>query len=215
MKFLISYPRSGNHLVRFFIELLSGNPTLGCKKTDHIDIPIYQNTFPETVHFDIKNDFDKAECFRKYHEPVSSFTDQDELICIVRDPYEVLLRHAKQNMAKYDVFFDIVDFYDKFTGKKLLLYYEDILNDKKTFITTLYNFLDDKKSVQYQNILENIDWYFNMSANGKNRSWGGINSEFKTSFYYEKITEHNFKPRFDAYMDKKVKTRNLLKRYEK
>ena len=54
-----------------------------------------------------------------------------------------------------------------------------------------------------------------MSANGKNRSWEGINSDFKTSFYYEKITEHNFKPRFDAYMDKKVKTRNLLKRYEK
>lgn len=215
MKFLISYPRSGNHLVRFFIELLSGNPTLGCKESEHVDIPIYQNTFPETVHFDIKNDFDKVDCFRKYHQPVSSFTDRDELICIVRNPYEVLLRHANQNMDQYDVFFDIVDFYDKFTGKKLLLYYEDILNDKKTFITTLYNFLDDRKSEQYQNILENIDWFFNMSANGQNRSWAGIRSNFQTSFYYEKITDHNFKTRFDAYIDKKVKTRYLLKQYEK
>ena len=27
----LSYPRSGNHLVRFFIELLSEIPTYGCK----------------------------------------------------------------------------------------------------------------------------------------------------------------------------------------
>ena len=57
---ILSYPRSGNHLVRFFIELLSEIPTFGCKlfKTD---IEIYKNIFPEKIPFNI-SDFDKKDC---------------------------------------------------------------------------------------------------------------------------------------------------------
>ena len=66
---LLSYPRSGNHLVRFFIELLSEIPTFGCKGTKK-DIEIYKNLFPEKVPFNI-SDFDKKDCYNKYHIPPS------------------------------------------------------------------------------------------------------------------------------------------------
>ena len=49
---LLSYPRSGNHLVRFFIELLSEIPTYGCKG-NKLDIEIYKNEFPEEIPFNI------------------------------------------------------------------------------------------------------------------------------------------------------------------
>ena len=53
MKVLLSYPRSGNHLVRFFIELLSELPTLGCIN-NKLDIPIYLNEFTENIPFNIE-----------------------------------------------------------------------------------------------------------------------------------------------------------------
>ena len=45
---LLSYPRSGNHLCRFFIELLSELPTYGCSDSP-TDIEIYKNKFTEPV----------------------------------------------------------------------------------------------------------------------------------------------------------------------
>jgi hypothetical protein len=44
MKILLSYPRSGNHLVRFFMELLSEQPTLGVLNNVK-DRPIFENIF--------------------------------------------------------------------------------------------------------------------------------------------------------------------------
>ena len=49
---LLSYPRSGNHLVRFFIELLSEKPTFGCGDNPK-DIEIYKNKFSENIPFNI------------------------------------------------------------------------------------------------------------------------------------------------------------------
>jgi hypothetical protein len=43
MKILLSYPRSGNHLVRFIIEILTDNPTIGCLNNLKDDKPIYTN----------------------------------------------------------------------------------------------------------------------------------------------------------------------------
>lgn len=46
MFIVASFPRSGNHLVRFFIEYMTGRPTLGCFNSPQ-DIPIHCNDFPE------------------------------------------------------------------------------------------------------------------------------------------------------------------------
>ena len=51
---LLSYPRSGNHLTRFMIELLTETPTYGCQ-TNALDIPIYQNHFKCEIPFNITN----------------------------------------------------------------------------------------------------------------------------------------------------------------
>ena len=135
---LLSYPRSGNHLVRFFIELLSEIPTYGCKGNKN-DIEIYRNVFPEKIPFNI-SDFDKKDCYIKYHFPPSQNIHSNKLILIVRNPKEVLLRHTNNKLRikcswdSYETYYKNIDFYNNHKGKKLLLYYEDILTDKTNFI---------------------------------------------------------------------------------
>jgi len=204
---LLSYPRSGNHLVRFFIELLSEIPTYGCKLNKQ-DIEIYKNVFPEKVPFNI-SDFDKKDCYIKYHDPPSQNICLNKLILIIRNPNEVLLRHnnyklnIKARWNSYETYFKNIDYYNNHKGKKLLLYYEDIITNKTNFINTLYEFLDINKLEKKNYVLSNIDKLYELSSKGKNRAWGGINSN-TTDHYYKKIPE-SIKEQFDNYINDKLK----------
>ena len=101
MPFLLSYPRSGNHLVRFFIELISETPTHGVIGNRANDIHIYQNEFPEPVPFNIGSagDYDFNTLYVKCHSPPVSANGQ--LILVVRNPKEVLLRY-NDNRISYE-----------------------------------------------------------------------------------------------------------------
>ena len=204
---LLSYPRSGNHLVRFFIELLSEIPTYGCKGNKK-DIEIYKNIFPEKIPFNI-SDFDKKDCYVKYHHPPSQNIRSNKLILIIRNPNEVLLRHnnyklnIKGRWDSYETYFKNIDYYNNHKGKKLLLYYEDIITNKHKFINTLNDFLDVNNIEKKNYVLSNIDKLYNLSSKGKNRAWGGINSN-TTDDYYKKIPE-SIKEQFDNYINDKLK----------
>ena len=209
---LLSYPRSGNHLVRFFIELLSEIPTYGCKGNKK-DIEIYKNVFQEKVPFNI-SDFDKKDCYIKYHTQPPQNISSNKLILIIRNPNEVLLRHnnyelnIKGNCGSYENYFKNIDYYNNHKGKKLLLYYEDIIINKKKFINTLYDFLDVNNIEKKNYVLSNIDKLYNLSSKGKNRAWGGINS-ITTDHYYKKIPK-SIKKKFDNYIYDKFKKYKFL-----
>lgn len=200
---LLSYPRSGNHLVRFFIELLSEIPTYGCRGNPD-DKEIYKNIFPENVPFNI-SDFNKTDCFIKDHYPPRNLPT-NKLILIVRNPREAILRHDnyKINAKSFKCYFSNIEYFINHKGKKLLLYYEDILTNKIDFINTLYDFLsvDNLKKKNY--VLSNIEKLYHLSSMGKNRAWDGINSEFKINFYYEKIP-HSIKEEFDHLLNNEIK----------
>lgn len=206
---LLSYPRSGNHLVRFFIELMSEMPTFGCEGNIN-DIEIYKNVFSEKVPFNISN-FDKKNCYTKYHTPPSKNTCPNKLIFIVRNPREVLLRHCNYKLKKesFEIYFKNIDFYHNHKGEKLLLYYEDIITNKKNFIHTLYNFLEIEKLEKKEYVLSNIDKLYHLSSTGKNRKWGGKNSN-TIHYYYQKIPK-SIKNKFDYYLKKKFKKYPFLK----
>ena len=114
MKILLSYPRSGNHLVRFFMELLTEQPTLGLHYIRN-DVSIFQNTFPTEIPFNIKSlrNYDIENLYRKEHNPPK--ITPTELIFIVRNPREVLLRNIgprfSSNLRSRDIYFDCFDYY--------------------------------------------------------------------------------------------------------
>lgn len=218
MNILLSYPRSGNHLVRFFIELLTELPTFGCINSKK-DKCIFQNKFENKIPFNISKDKfinilhnlnHRNKCFLKYHNPslIDINKHSQKLIVIIRNPKEVLLRHNnfKFKEESFNMYFDTIDFYLNYTNDKLLLYYEDIIENKIQFIQELNKFINEdikKNKVKY--VLDNIESLYFYSANPLKRYWGGINSNFKINYYYDKITDINFKKQFDNYLSIKLK----------
>ncbi len=203
---LLSYPRSGNHLVRFFIELITETQTNGCKYNDH-DIPIYKNVFDSEIPFNI-NEESKLIKYNKYHNSNEIDDTIDQLILIVRNPREVLLRQCDYKMTfsgtwcSFDHYFRGIDFYNNATCNKKLFYYEDIITNKKEFIVELYDFLGHNNPEKLKYILDNIDSLYTLSSNGKNRAWGGINSN-SLNYYYPKLDSET-KIVFDKYITEKL-----------
>ncbi len=193
---LVSYPRSGNHLVRFFIELLTERPTSG-------EIPLYMNIYPKEIPFNIKkasNDF----IYQKCHDNLPK--TEKNVILLIRNPREVLLRHQmfkikKQNYQKY---FHIIKQYHQCTGKKIIFFYEDMLTNKKQFINKLYEFLECKKEKKLKYVLSNLDELWNLSLQGTGRSWGGNKSKQNLNYYYKQTKKYN-KTHFDNYLREKLK----------
>ena len=219
---ILSYPRSGSHLCRFFIELLSEVPTYGCSSNPK-DTFICHNTFEEVIPFNIdKKSIYNNNCYRKYHS-VSRKRDKDglgkntveNLILIIRNPREVLVKQCKKiNIDKkkhsYEDYFLNIDYFNNFNGNKLLLYYEDIITNKIEFIEKLYNFLELNKIEKKKYILTNIDKLYYLSLNGKNRSWGGCKSNGELNCYYKNISL-KIKDKFDNYLEEKLNNYPFLK----
>ena len=203
---LLSYPRSGNHLVRFFIELLTETQTNGCKG-NRKDIPVYKNTYEIEVPFNIKEDETDKDIIQyyKYHNPNEIKDQVNRLIMIIRNPREVLLRHHANKMVysgkldSFDKYFQSIDYYNKADCKKILFYYEDIVNNREEFINELYNFLECDNQDKLSYVIENIDMLYKTCAGATNRGWGGINSD-SVNYYYPKI-DPDTKVIFDKYIN--------------
>ena len=120
-----------------------------------------------------------------------------------------MLRHTNNKLRikgtwdSYETYFKNIDFYNNHKGKKLLLYYEDIITNKTNFINILYDFLGVNNIEKKNYALLNIDKLYDLSSKGKNRTWGGINSN-STDYYYKKIPE-SIKEQFDNYINDKFK----------
>lgn len=207
-KVLLSYPRSGNHMVRFFLELLSEQPTMGAVnvKTNQIsasDKPIYTNKFRENIPFNISK-YNQVDCFYKHHQPPNKSNNVKQLIFIVRNPQEVLIRHSynKLNLNLYQDYFDIIDYYNNFKGEKLLLFYEDIFKDKELLINELYTFLKLENEEKKQYIIKNAEKLSELSKSPTDRKWEKPISN-SVEFHYKRIPE-KIKTQYDEYIAKKM-----------
>lgn len=224
---LLSYPRSGNHLVRFLIEYFTKFPTKGCKE-NKLDVPIYQNIFPDNFKINIKNT--ELFIYNKYHK-LNFSRKVNNLIIIVRPPEEVLIRNilskktdkidinifkniSLDNFTKninktINIYNNIIKFYLNFNGNKLCLLYNDLINKKFLSINRLCCFLgisNDKSTIEIENL-------YNISINGKNRKWGQKNSN-STNFYYKILSEKQ-KEKFNIIANEsKILYNKLIKNLE-
>jgi hypothetical protein len=128
-----------------------------------------------------------------------------------------LLRHSNYKLKLdgwdgFNVYFQCIDYYNAFRGKKLLFFYEDIITKKVEFIHTLCSFLQNVKDEKKEYVLQNIDKLFELSKTGGNRCWRGVNSD-GTDYYYNRITDLDFKKEFDNYIVTKIQDPryNILK----
>lgn len=210
MNYLLSYPRSGNHWVRFIIEFLTGRPSLGCKTSEDKDKPIYQTNF-NGGYKPIKIE-DTSPIIRKSHSP-GEIMDCDKLIVIVREYKECIIRHNSGRITKkdIDVYYNIIKFYDEFNGDKLLIKYNDLLNNNENVAQNIFEFLECDNRNKLKEFLNNVDVYRIMNRNVTGRFWQGSISGDDLNFHKSKFHDIDYE-KFDQYVDEKYK--ELKNRYD-
>ena len=148
MDILLSFPRSGNHLIRFIIEYIIGYPTKGCIDKD---IPVYLNLYKtdKLMSHVIPEPF----IIEKLHDS-NSISNASSLIFIVRDFKECIPNHNNYNgdyRESMKLYIQNFIYYSNYKGPKLLIYYEDMIENSMTTIFSIINFI-----IQYNITLKNL-----------------------------------------------------------
>ncbi len=138
-RYLLSFPRSGNHLVRYIIESVTGYPTLGAREGFE---PRHTNLWIDTpinVKVPIKMASRRAIAIKR-HEMQSTDHHSAPLIAIVRRPDHAIISHvglefARQNSAQVvDDFAALCRSVDEWPSQTSLHWFEDFTSsDTETF----------------------------------------------------------------------------------
>ena len=175
---LASYSRSGTNWVRYFLESVTGRPT------------------PGQTRLHRGHDY----CIDRAHRAFKVMHRYQKVVLLVRDYRECILRHHQKIWSAYaDPITLLMDegleqpplwyirnlqAFDKFQNDKLLLYYEDLVQEPGSTLSQLASFLvlDSSRTAAF---LQNIKTH--QSASVKAYEGGGHKSE---SLYSKDLNYH-------------------------
>jgi FkbM family methyltransferase len=174
---LLSYPRSGNTWLRYCVEFLTKRLTKGY---DSPGISI-EDGLGKLV--DIGVDCSKPPIAYKRHgytpkEKNSYDMDNDNLILLLRNYKECIVRHVmgirdydrtfySQTQGYIDGKLDYIgclQIFEAWRGKKLLIYYEDLLRDPEPELVRMLGLLEVDKTY-LSDLVDNIDFHKKQSVN--------------------------------------------------
>ncbi len=147
---LFSYERSGNTWVRYIAEVLTGRETIGAPESG-TDLPMHRRIPQISVRPDLPPVALKRHGFEHF-EPDDVFRP---LIVLVRNYKESITRVRKQreklgwsfNLAKEcRRYVDVIRHFDAFAGEKILIYYEDLMQETAASIGRFGDFLGASSS---------------------------------------------------------------------
>lgn len=182
---LLSYPRSGNHWLRFIIEYISSSPTLG-HLGDINDISIHQNEFTDNTilrHVAGKPILLKAHNTHKIPKP------QKPIIFILRHPYDAIPRHAFLRLSNNDTtpleehvksYMSLIDFVEAHKGQVSIVMYDDLVKNPASVARCVFKFLQIENDHYLRKFETNHTELAELSKTGKKRVWGGVNYKNKT-----------------------------------
>ena len=208
--FLLSYPRSGNTFMRYCLEHLSTYSSVGGVGVDR---PILQKESKNKII--------------KLHGPNDvSKTEKQPLILLLRDykEYRVTfpknmnyfqsLENAIKNGNKpYDYFINL-KYYDRYDGKKIIIYYEDLIVNFEKTMNEVLTFLGEGKD-KMENFVKNFDKHKKESVAFYTKTEKSHTKGLGTHFYAKHLTLEE-KNKIDSIIQEKhTKLFNLyLKRYK-
>jgi len=151
---LLSYPRSGNTWLRFCLEYLTHRPTLTYYKNPENIRPL---SLPIGMSIPLGTDLNLDPIWKVHNETrikkLGANTGQDLLILLVRNYKESLLRNLRSwssvvaNIKSgHCDYFNNLRIYDKWDpDKRILLYYEDLIEDPRAVLEKLLFFLQESQ----------------------------------------------------------------------
>ena len=153
---LWSHPHSGNTWVRFIVEYLTGRPSCGTsiKNLNDASICLRRMKFMlPLIHVNMSKPFS----IYKQHRPYP-LTKNSSLILLIRD-YSTCMSKVSMEFYQY---LDLIVAYDRFDGKKMLIYYEDLLTKPQVEVYKLKQFFNAPEK-RYKTFMKRYQRYQSIS----------------------------------------------------
>lgn len=193
--YLLSYPRSGNTWLRYCVETLSGENTIGYENSNHFERGVLE-----------KYRKSKKPILYKRHETEGvDNSENNRIILIVRNYKEVIVRHngkVKSIMQDYDTknrisYLKLLRFYDSFIGNKLIIYYEDLIEDLENTLKDVFSFLEiDIEKSKMENFFLNIEEHKSKSL----KIYGESQTKGKSTIHHSKKLSEDEKNEWDNFL---------------
>lgn len=214
---LLSYPRSGNSLIKYFLKRsLLIDTVHDCR---------YQKAYKNNKNISnewVKNQNDIGNTLYKEHyaKYCKNFSEEeDSLILILRNYKECIVRHNKQsalnnqkvreeNCKKY---LSNIGFYDKWGGKKVVLYYEDLIYNFKKHYRKILKIVDVNKE-KHEEMFNNLEEHKKLCLKQYDKVCGSQSLGTK-KFYHSKNISSYLKLEFDSYIKRNKLHTKYLSRY--
>ena len=187
---LWSWHKSGNHWIRFIAEYLTGCPTSGGVGNQK-DVPIYLNTFPSEEH-PLSHVNPKAPFVLYKSHYAYKITSRSAILMIIRDYHEIISRppNIRELVDEAFMYLNLIASYARFSGNKMIIYYEDLLTYSEREISRIKYFLNASDE-RFQTFMNNYDYYAELSKQGENRAWYGYHSSSDLRFHQKKLSKKN------------------------
>jgi hypothetical protein len=179
---LVSFPKCGSSWFRYCVEQISRRPTIGDGLLDEndtclgcVDLPLLQQL--DSYQYD-----SDSPILAKTHMPPHN--NHKKMILIVRNYKEVLSRpildnkeYSKSNFKmtmeqafiRKDEYFSLLDFFDKFENDKLMIFYEDLIQDFQREMGKVVSFLNLREE-DLNNFVKDYDLHKKTSIDMYTRS---------------------------------------------
>lgn len=182
---LLSYPRSGNTWIRYFVEEVSGNPTGQATITDSLSNKPKNNAI---LHKGSKKPMILLKRHR-FDNPWDNWDEKkDTIIVLVRNYRESIIRNALEQREKSGMrqcnspeyhkravgkYMHVLDVYNSWSGNKMMLYYEDMILKPFVSFSKIKDFLglNEEKT---KNFCSNYNYHKNNST--KQYKYGSVTS---------------------------------------
>lgn len=145
---ILSYPKSGNTWLRYIIEAVTGRPSLGSPSGLSEDLPIYTRV----EGLEVDPDAVPSAVKRHWVRHINEEDRQRPLIVAVRNYKECFIRNRRFLVEDLKIAFEVevegrlymedLAYYTDYAGPKLLLFYEDLIDEPVNAITSLMRFLE-------------------------------------------------------------------------
>lgn len=207
---LISYPRSGNTLIRFLIEYITERIVIDYNG----NIP---NSAIEYLSFDKLNVIPKnPPILRKFHLVDDKLNEKEKIgdskiTLIIRDYYECIVSHSKRGCpdsleTQIKKYCDLIRYYDWSKNQGCVIYYEDLVDIEKQ-PQVIKQVLESNQILDLPNwdrYLENIFELNNISKEGYNKIYKAVKKDYENKDLFTQgikfnIGNHLFKKYLSRY----------------
>lgn len=168
---LLSYPRSGNTFLRYCVEQSTGKKTLtfvrpqiakdgGVERLirmgmNKMDADSISNVNEQEIILEKTHEIYEGD------ENVFNKETKGRLVLVIRDFKEAIGRHTIGHTQRYVTeipkYKSTLEFYEKYEGDKLVVYYEDFVTNTQEQLKRVLEFIGEYNEEMFTNFVSDID----------------------------------------------------------